>query len=222
MYNPTVRPVYCEKCDSDHERCLAHTSVGQPCKRWPRNGADYCPYHLPSEGAKIKAIESVASNQAREAVYTFGLPVEIDPHQALRDEIARTNGHIIWLQGIISEMEQKKLVFDTTLIERTDDFSGQSTTVRSEATINVWLRLYKEERTHLISVCRAAVACGLAEREIQLAEREGEIIARVIRQVIESSELGLAEDKRILALRLASQGLRSFGDLAIEAHASTT
>ena len=57
---------------------------------------------------------------------------------------------------------------------------------------SVWLELYQKERTHLVAVCATALKCGIAERQVKLAEQHGRLIAEVIRGVL--SDLGVAEE----------------------------
>lgn len=46
---------------------------------------------------------------AAEAVATFGLPREVDPLQALMEEVHRTTGYVAWLESLISLLPEADL-----------------------------------------------------------------------------------------------------------------
>jgi hypothetical protein len=73
----------------------------------------------------------------------------------------------------------------------------------------VWLTLYQAERSHLVNVCKAAIACGLAEREVRLAEQQGQLLAELLRAVFSDPALGLTVKQRAAAMTVASQHLRA-------------
>lgn len=51
---------------------------------------------------------------AEHAVATYGLPRDIDPSEALLDEVRWTAGHVSWLRDRIQELEQDALVWGVT------------------------------------------------------------------------------------------------------------
>ncbi len=55
------------------------------------------------------------------------------------------------------------------------------------------MKLYQSERKHMVDVTKAAIACGLAQREVELAEREGALLAQVILKVLQDLELSEAQ-----------------------------
>jgi hypothetical protein len=145
---------------------------------------------------------------------TYGLPREIDPFDALREEIARTAGHIQYLSDIISTIEEEALVWGKTLEEAgkgTGQKEGNTAKIRSEAGINIWLTLYDQERKHLVLVCRTAIQCGLAEREVALLESQGRLIADLLRSVFDDPDLGLDDATKRRVREIASRHLREAG-----------
>jgi hypothetical protein len=137
------------------ERCNAKTRSGGRCGQaagWggPTPGFGRCRLHGGMSPSGRKAAERQA---AEHAVATFGLPTSIDPRDALHDELARTNGHVLWLGALIADLEtgdlkQRALGNDTVLWERP----------------SVWLELYQAERRHLVAVSAAAIKAGVEER----------------------------------------------------------
>lgn len=149
-----------------------------PCTRpagWGTNhpGIGRCKFHAGSTPSHVAAARRLMGEQA---VATLGLPREVDPHQALLEEVHRTAGHVGWLSELVGDLDPLQL---------RDDASSE---------VAVWVKLYQQERTHLVRVTRAAIECGLAEREVQLAEREGQLFAQVILAIL--ADLDLSAEQR--------------------------
>ncbi|WP_415648552.1 hypothetical protein [Stackebrandtia soli] len=133
---------------------------------------------------RIAAQKSIAS----EAVKVFGLDLEVDPRDALLAEVHRTAGAIDWLREQIQ-------VLDPT-----------------EVTDSPWIPLYRQERKHLIDVCRAAISAGIEERRVRLAEQQGTLLADVIRGIL--GDLDLTPDQAARVSEVVPQRLRALVDVA--------
>jgi hypothetical protein len=144
---------------------------------------------------------------ARQAVATYGLPREVGPAEALLEEVHRTAGHVAWLQQKVREIEEGDLVWG--IVEEVDkgagEFTGTDTT--SAAKPNVWLELYHRERKHLTDVCKAALAAGIAERQVRLAEQQGALLVGVIQRILD--DLALTAEQRELVPTVVPRHLRS-------------
>lgn len=182
--------------DPTERRCTAHSKrSGTQCKRIPAEGATVCVMHGGNAPQVREAAERrVQQAYAERAVATYGLPRDVDPHTALAEEVARTAGHVAWLGAKIAELEDDDLVWGVTAQDDkgATEFPGTDTT--SEAKPNVWVKLYQDERAHLTRVAKAAVDAGVEERRVQIAEQQGELIARVIRGVLDDLGVGDRED----------------------------
>jgi hypothetical protein len=138
---------------------------------------------------------------------TLGRPKQIDPHTAVLQEIHRTAGHIEWLLQRIQE-----LGLDPESSEGELNRSiGESRVLHQWTTLgikpSVWIDMYQKERTHLLNACKAAVAMGVAERQISLAEGQGKMIAAVLLAFIKDRSLALTPEQRALAPELARKYL---------------
>ena len=193
------------------QRCSGHsTRDGRPCGRWANRGGTVCTSHG-GAAPQVRAANrrTVEAATAAKAIATYGLPVDIDPHDALMEEIARTAGHVRWLAGVVQAMDSEALVWGKTGTEqRRGGPGGDYALLSSTAQPSVWVSLYQAERTHLVAVCRAAIGAGIAERQVRLAEAQGALIAAVIRSMIEDPELGLGPDQQEVARKVASRHLR--------------
>jgi hypothetical protein len=54
---------------------------------------------------------------------------------------------------------------------------------------SVWIEMYQEERRMLARVCKMALDAGVAERQVRVAEAQGELLAGVIKSML--GDLGL-------------------------------
>lgn len=92
---------------------------------------------------------------------TLGEARVVEPNAALLAEIHRTVGHVEALAAIVAEIPRDELVRGETKVVEVEGDEFGSRTVTVEAAPNVWLRLYREERRHLLDACRAASGCGV-------------------------------------------------------------
>ena len=104
---------------------------------------------------------------------TYGEPITVDPAVALMLEVYRTAGHVEWLNVQMRAVEDVNSVGGRSLAN-----------------------LYMREREHLVRVTRAAIDSGIAEREVRLAERQGNLMACAILAILRELELSPGQDQR--------------------------
>lgn len=142
----------------------------------PSHGA--CKFH---GGAFPNATKSAEMAQAKRAVHVLGLPRDISPQQALLERVHSLAGIVDWLEDLLRGMESNdNLIWG--IVEKTE--AGETTVVKEAARPSVWLRLHQEYSKHLVDTCAIAIKCGLAERQVKIAEQEGRLMARVIEAVL--------------------------------------
>jgi hypothetical protein len=164
--------------------------------RFPRSGVAVCPRH---GGAAPQVLAAAVRRQeqaaAIAAVTTYGLPREVAPDVALLEEVHRTAGHVAWLADVVGRLEREEVTWG--LAEETDvpagDSGGGGVLTKHKAGVNIWVKLYQEERRHLASVCRDALAAGIAERQVRLAEQQGALLAGAVNRILEG--LGLSKEQ---------------------------
>ena len=140
-------------------------------------------------------------------VRALGVPVHVPPAQGLLDEIAQTLGELQWLRSILlaeGERDPDTLFRGTRSVKRVDDGQGQVTTT-SEAgpgqsvklqTYIQWKRIYREQVT-------VALAHGIAERQIEIAERMAETHGQLVAAALDAA--GVQGDQRVTALQAARE-----------------
>lgn len=194
---------------TDAPRCTATAKgTGQQCKRRPHPGSTVCVKH----GAAAPAVRAAAARRRAEraavlAVETFGLPVEVDPHTALLEELHRTAGAVAWLGAVVSDLDRDAIVWGKTRDKEGGEDAGRT----FEAKPNAWVALWQSERKHLIDVSRECIRAGIEERRVQLAEAAGQELASVLRRVLDRLELSDAQ--KSLALTVVPEEFRAVAEL---------
>lgn len=192
-------PNDCARCGRPHPRCKGHNQQGEPCMRWPRRGVAVCPRHGGHAPQVIAAAERrLREEEAERAVVTFGLPREVDPAQALLEEVHRTAGHVAWVGAVVAGLERDELVWGLAEeIDRPVTDSGGGVETKHKAGVSVWVELYQRERRHLAQVSKAAIDAGVSERMVSVFEQVGAAYVSVLERVLDELELSPAQRQRV-------------------------
>lgn len=165
-------------------------STGQQCKNQAIRGGFTCRVHGTAKGTPARAAADRRIEQERvnremtKAAATYGLPRDIDPGQAMLEEVQRTAGHVLWLQMQVNTIPQAELFDDKHA---------------------VLLATYRQERAHYGRVTTDAVRCGLKVKQLDLLEELAQNVVRAMRVMAE--ELGFSpDDPRVVAG--SARGLR--------------
>lgn len=198
-----------DKPDRERRYCGAKKRQGEGnCTRpagWGTShvGEGPCKLHGGStwsvaKGSHLRLVE----RRMREAMVTYGLPIETSPADALLAEVYRTVGAVKWLGDCIAELEPDALTWGTTQIKT----GGHDGGITETAVPHVLLQLYQDERKHLVRVSAEAIRCGIEERRVRLAESHGALVANVIRGVL--ADLGLSTEQQALVSEVVPRRLR--------------
>lgn len=166
-----------------NRRVLAETKVGEgPIDKMIADGGTFC---VPG-GAHV-------TFDLEELVPLLGQPIPVDPGQAVLEEIARSAGHVKWLESKLISMDEAELVRQDHYIdeERSGGPGGGYSLRRRETRpeVSPWWSLYERERKHFATVCAAAVRAGIEERKIRIAERQADMLEAAFIAAV--TELGL-------------------------------
>jgi hypothetical protein len=175
-------------------RCNARKSGGDGLCRNPagartdHKGVGACYRH---GGATANGRKHAQRVHAEQAVQTFGLPRDVDPHTALLEELWRTAGHVAWLGQVVADLEQGSIVWGVTEHRVGEGPEGPIDVTTRKAAVNTWVELYQAERKHLTHVAAECVKAGIEERRTRLAEEQGLLLATVVRGIL--TDLGVAD-----------------------------
>lgn len=193
-----------------NRQCGGPRKKGQgPCTRpagWgtPHPGVGRCKLH---GGCTPSHVTAGQRELARQAMETYGRPVDTNPVDALLDEVRWTAGHVAYLRERVQELEQDALIWGKTeqVDKQATEFAGTDTTEAAKPSL--WLTLYQQERKHLVDVCKAAISAGIEERRVRLAEQQGQVIVGVIQAIL--GELKLTAEQRALVPEVVPRHLRA-------------
>ena len=213
----------------DERRCTATASGGYSrperrgarCQAWAMRGTTVCVSHG-GMGVRRRQESAMAVERVRHAAATYGLKVETTPEQAILDEVQWTAGHVAWLRGQVQQIEAEpapggdgdgddadgaqprrdSLIWGVTRRKT----GGEDHGVTEEAAAHIYLKLYQQERAHLVKVCETAIRCGIEERRVRLAEQQGHLVAQTIRSIL--ADLNLSPEQQALVAHVVPQRLR--------------
>jgi hypothetical protein len=130
----------------------------------------------------MTALPAPSPEQVAEA-RRYGSERQINPYTAILEEVRRTAAHVAWLGMKVAEAPS-----DDALLE---GYSG-------------WLKLYQQERAHLVKVSDSAIRLGLEERVVRVEEQKAEVMIRALIATLDA--LGLpAETRERIPLELRKQ-----------------
>jgi hypothetical protein len=137
--------------------------------------------------------------EARKALESLAVPIEIDPIDALLHLVHEAAGNVAFLGGRVGDLGYA-IVGDVYSVAR----DGSAVPVSEDARAIV--KLYNEERDRLAKVSKIALDAGIERKQVEILEAQAEAMVAVLRAVV--IRLGLAESARTQALVLLSDELR--------------
>jgi hypothetical protein len=183
-----------------------------------KDGAVVCRWHggrAPQTAAAAErrgALAKVAGEMAR-----LGVGIEVDPAEALLAMVYEAAGNVAFLRQQVAQLPVHPVMRHVELVDEDGEVVGHQAEVveaglygpdhLGDARRHVLVRLYEEERTRLANFSRMALAAGVEERRVSLAERQGAQIAEVIVEVLDAMDL--TAEQREVGRRVAAERLRS-------------
>lgn len=180
------------------QKCSANNSQGEPCQAWAIEGGTVCNRHggnLPQ--VKKKASERIERKRVEAEVIKMrerGMLDEkgrdLHPIEHLLDELYNS-AQVVHVLG--------EMVGD---LDKVDQYGGEG----SGRMPHVIFAMWSAERDRHAKLAEMCLRAGVAERQIQIAEKQAEMMAGAIRQIL--LELGVADHPQAPAVvRKALMGL---------------
>jgi hypothetical protein len=185
-------------------RCKGKRPDGSQCQAYPVRGALVCSVH----GGRAPQVAAKAKVRAELQSWGLDAPT-VDPGETLlrlvSQSAARAERYARELFDKLADDEdgalRKALVADVWIVDLEGEAHKAGEYVRALA------KLEADERDRCANFCRIAIAAGLAERQVRLAERQGQMIAEVLRTVMGDPELGLSEAQKAALPAVARRAL---------------
>lgn len=172
---------------------------GQPCGGQPIKGTTTCRKHA---GKSVKTVRQEVAT--RRALAELQLDVASHPLDELLYEVQRASAAVRWFADKVNELDDREVTHGIT---RTVQKADGSREVTASAAVNMWVRLWQEERDRLARVCKLTLDAGVDERRVRLAETQGQMIVDVIRATLK--DLHVEDSDQVDAV--VSRHLRAIG-----------
>lgn len=135
---------------------------------------------------------------------TLGLPRDIPPAQALLEEVGRAAGHVAWLAMKVAELAPEDVVWGVAeeierpgVIDESGEELGGGVEVRRKATLNMWVRLYQDERQRLVVAADKALGANAQDRISAVFEQIGGAYVQMIERVLDALDLSAEQRARV-------------------------
>jgi hypothetical protein len=175
-------------------RCTATTTAGNPCKLNSIDGGVVCHKH----GGAAPQVKAKADIRAEVMKWTLGDAVD-DPGEILLRMITqsriRVDGYSLLIEEKVADGKEKfgdDFTLESLLVGSTFGEFGNKT----GEYIRGLVALEAQERDRLVGFAAKAIAAGLAERQVRMAERQGEMLAMVMTAIINDATLALSPAQR--------------------------
>lgn len=203
--------------------CGAKNRQGAPCGRGAGWGTDHpgfgrCKNHGGSSPSGEMHGGLIA---ARQQAAIFGIPIPVEPHDAILSCIAYANGEILFYDEQIAKLELDDITVAEVLThERPRKFFGGSEAPESdedtvpdehaqservtevkrsnERKLNIWIAARHQAMDRLVNYSAIAIKNGIEERRVKIAESQAALMARAIRGILD--DLGVSDDPRAPAI----------------------
>jgi hypothetical protein len=185
----------CKRCQLLHTKCTSHRRDGNPCLGAPVTGAEVCRMHGGSS-PQVKAVveQRKASDQAQKVIRRILDNPDAEPVDDALGALARLAGR---LEHAVDEVGRRASELTSVGV----------ITVAGGEQLRAELQLWDKLLGHLRSSLDALARHGFAERQVQLAEREADLLESVIRRVLE--DLHLSAEQQAMVAEVVPRHLRA-------------
>lgn len=185
--------------------CGSKTRRDTPCRRgagWGTGhpGVGRCKLH---GGASPRAEVAGAVELARRDTLVMGRPLEIDPSDAIFECVRIAAGEVDYASDRIAELDASEAVGPVvTTRPRKLEKGAESKTERvaehGAPAVHIWIEVRRRAMDRLVSYSKVALAAGVEERRVRLAERQAQLLASAIRGILD--DLGVADRPDVPAI----------------------
>jgi hypothetical protein len=179
-------------------QCVATTKSGAQCKTDSVQGATVCRMH----GGSAPAVKAKAAVRAEVMRWTLGDAVD-DPGEVLLRLVTQSRMRVDAYSSLIEQkiadgqtLYGNDFTLEHILVGNSMVAIGEGEAVKVGEYIRGLVQLESQERDRLGMFAAKAIAAGLAERQVRLAERQGELLAELMRMIATDPEMGFSPAQR--------------------------
>lgn len=175
--------------------CGAKTRAGRPCRFPAGHGTDHvgvgrCRRH---GGASPRAELAGQVTLARREAAVMGCPLDVEPHVAIVECIQIAAGEVRYASEEIAKLTPDDAV--GSVVTTTDRVGGEggggSETKHGPPAVHIWIAVRHDAMDRLVTYSKVAIVAGIAERQVRVAEQQGQLFADAIRGIL--ADLGVAD-----------------------------
>jgi hypothetical protein len=179
-------------------KCTGHTSAGRDCRNDAIKGATVCHKH----GGSAPHVRRNAAVRAELLSWGLNDSTE-DPGEVLLRLVTQSAHRAAFYADLLEQ--QYESTEETTLLpagvaaligHKIGAAGKDGVLYEAEEAIRGLVQLEAMERDRCARFAKTAIDAGIAERQVTLAERQGALIADVLRAVLADPELGLSAEQR--------------------------
>lgn len=185
--------------------CGARKKKGGTCEKtagWgtSHQGQGRCKLH---GGASPKAEVAGQVFLARREAAVMGVPLNIEPHMAILECIRIAAGEVAYASERIAELQPGEAV--GPVVSRVDrplkeEKGAESIEYRAEEVheagpaLHIWIQARHQAMDRLVAYSTAALKAGIEDRQVKLAESQGQLLVTAIKGILEdlSKAVGIA------------------------------
>lgn len=139
----------------------------------------------------------------------MGAPIDISPHEALIWCVRTAAGELAYCNAMLARLQESDVVgnplstHERPLKYEKGAEDSELTVIeqrRAAPEMNIWVRARQEALDRVARYSKMALDAGVAERQVQLAERYGAMIADVIGHILSGLDLSAAQKRKAPAL----------------------
>lgn len=129
---------------------------------------------------------------ARREMAVMGRPLNVTPHEAILECIRIAAGEVQYASERIAELDLEQAVGPVVTTKTVEFGEGSShETAEGAPALNIWIVVRHAAMDRLVKFSKTAIDAGVAERQVELAERQGQMLVMVIRGIL--GDLGVAD-----------------------------
>lgn len=182
--------------------CVGHRRDGQLCDGYPVEGTENCRMHPGKKLSKLKAEGAVRTDLLR---WVEGTPLVDPAEQYLRlitQSAHRAQALSIELEGIVADAGSLEKALTSNTYVATED--GGS--VKTGEYVRALAALEQSERKFCADMCAKAIAAGLEDRRVRVAEQIGTLLAGAVQAIL--ADLHLTPEQQALVPSVVPNRLR--------------